>query len=527
MSANESYQKLVVPKSKSRITAKKFVEDQKLAYWDGCAYCELKKAEFVNENTNIVIENTKTGKIFEGSDARKLLGISFEEAKRVKLNPESYSQFRIFTEAKNANRALAQGSNFIYKAKLDKRKASDVDEDDERHTKKETKNKRTKIQKVATSTSSDVKSSSIVTVKLGNYSDIQIAFSYDTTGSMSGCIEQVKTVVKQTISRLLRSISGIQIAVIAHGDYCDEDSTYLIKYIDFSNNEKQLCDFITNVGHTGGGDFQEAYEYVLNKARTSLSWKEKASKSLVVIGDATPHGPKDFANKSKLDWRQEAESLKQNGIKVYSVRCLSWSESKEFYKELANITGGFYLELHQFTAISDFMIAISYREGDYQQLLQFREEVQQRNRGILNRNMQQTFATLCGEDVPSDATPDDLTAVEPGRFQVLTVDKDDSIKNFVIRQGAKFKVGHGYYEFTKPEEIQAYKNIVLMDKITGDMFTGDRARELANIPEHIKGKKVKPPPSDKWVMFIQSTSYNRKLIAGTKFLYEASKDPID
>ena len=109
----------------------------------------------------------------------------------------------------------------------------------------------------------------------------------------------------------------------------------------------------------------------------------------------------------------------------------------------------------------------------------------------------------------------------------MDVDRDEAIKPFVLRSGAMFQKGHGFYEFSKPEEIQAYKEIVLMDKQTGDMYTGDRARELAGIKDHVKGKKQQPPPSDKWIMFIQSTSYNRKLVTGTKFLYEPTDDMVD
>ena len=47
-----------------------------------------------------------------------------------------------------------------------------------------------------------------------------------------------------------------------------------------------------------------------------------------------------------------------------------------------------------------------------------------------------------------------------------------SIKDFVQVHALLFKAGRGFYEFTKPEIISNKKEVVLVDKITGDMFTG-------------------------------------------------------
>jgi len=60
--------------------------------------------------------------------------------------------------------------------------------------------------------------------------------------------------------------------VFAHGDYCDKDSTYVTKFIDFTQDTKKLVSFVKNVKGTGGGDFEECYELVLQQARTDLSW---------------------------------------------------------------------------------------------------------------------------------------------------------------------------------------------------------------------------------------------------------------
>ena len=56
------------------------------------------------------------------------------------------------------------------------------------------------------------------------------------------------------------------------------------------------------------------------------------------------------------------------------------------------------------------------------------------------------------------------------------------------------------------------------------MFSGKEAREILGLPEY--GTVTVAPGSAPalrdggYTAFVQSTSYNRKLLAGTKFLYE-------
>lgn len=61
--------------------------------------------------------------------------------------------------------------------------------------------------------------------------NIEIVFSFDTTGSMYPCLTQVRRKIKNTVNRLLNEIPGIRIGIIAHGDYCDEKTTYITKIL--------------------------------------------------------------------------------------------------------------------------------------------------------------------------------------------------------------------------------------------------------------------------------------------------------
>ena len=142
----------------------------------------------------------------------------------------------------------------------------------------------------------------------------------------------------------------------------------------------------------------------------------------------------------------------------------------------------------------------------------------------MNRNMHALFDTLAGRAASSykgRSSDSGLTPVNPSRFQVLDVDERCDIKTFVERNGLIFKTGRGFYEFTKPKKISEKKEVVLIDKVSGDMFTGPEACEMIGAGGV---GRIKPTSFDDWRVFVQSTSYNRVLMPGTGFLFEVDSD---
>ncbi len=348
-------------------------------------------------------------------------------------------------------------------------------------------------------------------------SEIDVVFSFDTTGSMYPCLSQVRKNIQSTVKRLFRDLPGIRIGIIAHGDYCDAGNPYVITTHDLSAKQDSICKFVKKVKPTYGGDAPECYELALHEAR-SFSWRKNAAKALVLIGDATPHGPSYPQNTKKLDWRKELKALFKADINVYGVQCLNRKYSTYFYEELAEKSGGFHLTLDQFAYITDMAHAICYKQAGEVPLKQFENEIVEKGR--MNRNMDRVFNKLLGRETSvSRFESGDLRVVSPGRFQVLEVEKDQSIREFVEENGLTFKAGRGFYEFTKTVKIQGYKEIVLMETASGDLFSGDEARDILDLPIG-RDTSAKPPRDGKYVGFVQSTSYNRKLLAGTRFLYE-------
>ncbi|XP_050403321.1 uncharacterized protein LOC126819361 [Patella vulgata] len=203
--------------------------------------------------------------------------------------------------------------------------------------------------------------------------NVEVAFSFDTTGSMYSYLNTVRTKLKATCERLLKDIPNIRISLIAHGDYCDQDSSYVIKMVDFTSDVNRLMKFAKDVPGSGGGDTPECYEWVLRKAQT-LDWAEDSAKALVVIGDSPPHGV--GYTDQQINWHQELELLTGMGVKVYGVHAGGSTVSRPFYEELADRSGGCYIPLQHFDAITDMFLAVCYREASDDQLGEFVQEIE-------------------------------------------------------------------------------------------------------------------------------------------------------
>ncbi len=66
--------------------------------------------------------------------------------------------------------------------------------------------------------------------------NIEVVFSFDTTGSMYPCLSQTRKTIKENVNRLFKEVPNIRIGIIAHGDYCDRHSSYVTKHFDLSDN---------------------------------------------------------------------------------------------------------------------------------------------------------------------------------------------------------------------------------------------------------------------------------------------------
>lgn len=367
---------------------------------------------------------------------------------------------------------------------------------------------------------------------------VDIVVSFDTTGSMYPALAEVRRKVSDLITTLFAHVPDLRMGIITHGDYVDGD--LLLTTHPLSTDKTSLVQFVKTAPQTGGGDAPEAYEYILKVARELYTWRSEAKKVLVLIGDATPHEVgyrypgntiRRLTNHSFVnlyDWKVEAKELVNHGITIYPIQALNHYGSKGFYESLATISNTPKLDLHQFSNIIPILTVVVFAQQDITLVEQYGQELD--SIGGLNRNIATVIDLLLGKEVHGTkfdrpttlyaGHDSELKEVDPSRFQVLHVDHDVPIKQFVVDSGAVFKIGRGFYQLTKTELVQERKEVVLVDKRTGDMWSGAKAREMIGLPYGERGK-IHPPYGFGYDVYIQSTSANRKLMGGTKFLYEA------
>lgn len=115
------------------------------------------------------------------------------------------------------------------------------------------------------------------------------------------------------------------------------------------------------------------------------------------------------------------------------------------------------------------------------------------------------------------ANLDALKSTEYSIHHVRKTDAGSQIRDFVEKVTKKpYRQGSAYYQLTKKETVQSRKNICLQEDSTGKVYTGDAVRDMLGLPDH--EVRVEPADHPQFTFFVQSTSFNRKLVEGTQVI---------
>lgn len=93
------------------------------------------------------------------------------------------------------------------------------------------------------------------------------------------------------------------------------------------------------------------------------------------------------------------------------------------------------------------------------------------------------------------------------------------IRDFILLHRNQYLKGAAFYQLTKTENnIQHNKQVLIQDRTTGKIYGGQAARNMIGLPTG-RNARVHPGDHGNYNIFIQSSSINRKVVAGTGFAY--------
>jgi hypothetical protein len=170
---------------------------------------------------------------------------------------------------------------------------------------------------------------------------IDVAILFDSTGSMSGFIREVKSTIREMIHVLTDIVPNCSICLMTYkGD--SRSSDYVINSTPLVQDPFELLNFMQSVVISGGSaEGFAAIGTALEATRDGLYWREGTEKVIVIIGDAPPFPWKkgiclDAARRFK---GKVASIYKQSS----GVTLAMEPETKSFFRKLSSTGGGPFL----------------------------------------------------------------------------------------------------------------------------------------------------------------------------------------
>ncbi len=156
---------------------------------------------------------------------------------------------------------------------------------------------------------------------------VDLVFVFDVTGSMGGWLKQARENILSIASTVEAIAPSLRMGYIAFRDD-------IARTFDLSFDRKALHEAISKEQAAGGGDTPESIELAMDHAYAALSWRPRARKIIVVVGDAPSHDPDRCAVDAFLG--------KTRGITVHSMAADPLI--KEF-RTMAERSGGMLVDL--------------------------------------------------------------------------------------------------------------------------------------------------------------------------------------
>jgi hypothetical protein len=127
-----------------------------------------------------------------------------------------------------------------------------------------------------------------------------LVFIQDCTGSQGSYISSATKNIEEICAHIfesgkLQSHEDLRVGLVAFRDHPPQDHTYITKNFGFSSDISKVHKDLSGLYASGGGDGPEAITAAMAEA-LNMEWREYASKMVVLIADAPPHGIGEYGD---------------------------------------------------------------------------------------------------------------------------------------------------------------------------------------------------------------------------------------
>ncbi len=222
---------------------------------------------------------------------------------------------------------------------------------------------------------------------------LDLVFLIDETGSMGPYISEVQDRLLQLIQLLGASplCRRLRLGLVTFRDHPPQDNTFVTRVVSLTSNLDEISEGVQRMRAAGGGDAPEAVTDGLHEL-LNLDWDQDATRMVVMIGDAPPHGVEPDVDGFPAGcpcgrhWYTQAEGCREMGITVHTVGCQGIANlpgAVQVFQTVARVTGGIYVPLSDSWLLIELVSGLADRELDRQRLEQIVEQVYQDEQQVL------------------------------------------------------------------------------------------------------------------------------------------------
>ncbi|KAH7911739.1 hypothetical protein BJ138DRAFT_1005998 [Hygrophoropsis aurantiaca] len=212
---------------------------------------------------------------------------------------------------------------------------------------------------------------------------LDLVFIQDCTGSQGSYISSATRNIEEICGHIfesgrLQSREDLRVGLIAFRDHPPQDHTYITKNFGFSSDISKVHKDLSSLYASGGGDGPEAITAALAET-LNMDWREHASKMVVLIADAPPHGIGEYGDgfdegsPDGNDPLQLARLMASRGITLFFVACepalSGYSYATDFYQAITSITSGLMLPLTTADLLSHAIVGSVLENLDMERLV--------------------------------------------------------------------------------------------------------------------------------------------------------------